>query len=52
MQRVQAAELQYHEEQEKFSREARDEQVLPLLPQAHQARRDEVTRERMHRNNV
>ena len=45
MQWVQAAELQQHEEQEKLSREARDEQVLSLLPQAHQARRDEVTTE-------
>jgi hypothetical protein len=47
MQRMQAAQLQHHEEQEKHARPPRDEQILPLLPQTHRTQRDEVACERM-----
>ena len=40
--RLQAPELQHDEEQEEDDRAARVQQVLPLLPQAHGAQRDEV----------
>jgi hypothetical protein len=40
--RVQAAQLQHHEKQKKRPRQAGDEQVLPLLPQAHGSQGNEV----------
>jgi hypothetical protein len=41
---LQGAHVQHTQEQEKRSRAARAEQVLPALPQAHAAQRDEVGR--------
>jgi hypothetical protein len=40
--RVQASQLQHDEEQEEDDRAARDEQVLPVLPEAHVSQRVEV----------
>jgi hypothetical protein len=40
---VQAPQLQHDQEQEADDRAARDEQVLPLLSQAHAAQGNEVT---------
>jgi len=45
---VQTAQLQHVEEQEKRSRSARDEQVLPFLQEAHGAQGDPLTN-RVHR---
>ena len=40
--RVQAAQLQHHEEQEEQPRSSRDEEVLPLLQEAHRSSRNQV----------
>lgn len=40
--RVQAAQLQHQEEQEKQPRPARNEKVLPVLQKAHASSRNEV----------
>src|SRR6185436_19747822 len=40
--RVQAPELQHDEEPEEVLRAPRDEQVLPVLPEAHGAQGDEI----------
>jgi hypothetical protein len=42
---VQTPQLQHDQEQEEDDRAPRDEQVLPVLPEAHGAQRDEVKRE-------
>jgi len=39
---VQAAQLQHHEEQEEQPRSSRDEEVLPLLQEAHRSSRNQV----------
>jgi len=39
---MQTAQLQHKEEQEEQSRQARDEEVLPLLQKAYRSPRDEV----------
>jgi hypothetical protein len=41
---MQAAQLHDDEEQEKYSGQAGVQQVLPLLPEAHPASRNEVVR--------
>ena len=41
---VQATQLQHDEEQEERSGQTGNEQVLPVLPQAHGSQRDEVRR--------
>src|SRR3954471_14069872 len=46
--RVQTPELQHDEEQEEDERTARAEQVLPLLPEAHRSKRDEVSEALSH----
>jgi hypothetical protein len=42
MRRVQAAQLQHHEEQEEDDGSARVQQVLPFLPEAHGAQGDQI----------
>ena len=42
MHRVQAAQLQHNEKQEKFPRQTRDEQVLQILQKAYSSQRNQV----------
>ena len=42
--RVQTTQLRHKEKQEERSRQTRNEQVLPFLPQAHLAQRNQVIR--------
>jgi len=44
---MQAKKLQHNKEQEKYAGPARDEQVLPVLPQTHSTQRNKITGERM-----
>ena len=48
---VQAEELQHREEQEEHHGKAGNEQVLPLLPQAHQAHRNQIRLSKGRRTN-
>jgi hypothetical protein len=43
MQRVQAEELQHQQKQKEHAGKAGNEQVLPVLPEAHHTYRNEVT---------
>lgn len=45
--RVQAAQLQHHEEQEKRPRQARNDEVLQILQETHSSQRNQVTRGRI-----
>jgi hypothetical protein len=49
---VQTPQLQHDEEQAEDDGAARDEQVLPLLPEAHGAQRDEVEVEKLKSGKV
>ena len=52
MQRVQAEKLQYDEEQEEYPGQARAQQVLPVLQEAHAPQRDQVKADHTEKGRV
>ena len=50
--RVQTAQLQHHEKQEERSRPAGNEQVLPVLQEAHAPQRDQVKADHTEKGRV